>query len=278
MNKKRTARTPLLLGLTFTFIIAVSILLMAAPRSAAHKRGFMDPARMMERLDTDGDGVISLAEFTQPPDLFERLDLNEDGSITREEAEQARQQHQAEMAERAAERFREADTDQNGFLSPAEFPGPDRAFERLDADNDGQLSPEELAAGRPGNRGERMQRGQRGPGFGGGFGPAGPVDREEVFKKLDQNQDGLLSLDELAAGQQNMRERRRDRMERFDPEEHFRALDANGDGLLSPDEFHRPMNDRFERLDADGDGMISLEEFQQGGPGRRGHGPRRGAF
>ncbi|MBN2433338.1 MAG: EF-hand domain-containing protein [Acidobacteria bacterium] len=278
MKNKPRSRMILLLGLTFTFIIAVSILLMAAPRSAAHKRGFTEPARMMERLDTDGDGLISMAEFTHPPDLFDRLDLNEDGNITREETEQARRQHQAEMAELAAERFREADTDQNGYLSPDEFPGFDRAFERLDADNDGQLSPEELAAGRPGNRGGRMERGQHGPGFGGGFGPAGEMDREEIFRKMDLNQDGFLNLDELTATRENMRERSRERMERFDPEERFKELDVNGDGLLSTEEFHHPMNNRFQRLDTDGDGMISLDEFRQGKPERRGDRLNRRAF
>jgi Ca2+-binding EF-hand superfamily protein len=269
MNKKSTSRMTLLLSLMFIFIIAASITLAAANRSQDKHRRVMDPSRMLEHLDTDGDGLISLEEFTNPPDWFARLDANEDGSVTRDEMEQARLERQEEMAARAAERFKEADTDQNGYLSLEEFPGPDRAFHRLDADGDGQLSPEEMAAGRPGARGRHMERGRRGPGFGGGFGPADGQDREAVFQKLDENGDGFLSVEELAAAREKMRERRGERPRRFNPEERFKELDVNADGVLSAEEFARG-SARFERLDADNDGVVTLEEFMQGGPGRRG--------
>jgi Ca2+-binding EF-hand superfamily protein len=269
MNKNQTTRMSLLLGLTFVFILAASVAIFAGIRPHAKSGRSMNPDRMLAHLDTDGDGLISLQEFTNPPDLFDRLDMNEDGSITREEAEQARQQHQAEMAELAAERFKEADKDQNGFLSPDEFPGPDHAFTRLDTNSDGQLSPEEMAAGRPGVPGRRMERGQRGPGFGGGFGPGAGMDREEIFRRLDQDGDGYLSADELANARTKMRERRGERTRRFDPEERFKELDTNGDGVLSAEEFTRN-NRRFHELDTDQDGVVSLEEFMQGGPGRRG--------
>ena len=39
-----------------------------------------------QRLDTDGDGVVSVAEFQAPAGkLFERLDKNADGAITEDE-------------------------------------------------------------------------------------------------------------------------------------------------------------------------------------------------
>ena len=43
-----------------------------------------------ERDDADGDGIVSLDEFSGPEDLFDRLDANGDGIITKEEADSMR--------------------------------------------------------------------------------------------------------------------------------------------------------------------------------------------
>jgi len=67
------------------------------------------------------------------------------------------------------------------------------------------------------------------------------------------------------------------------PEEIFKKLDTNGDGFISLDEFKagpRAQKDpakaeeAFKKMDTDGDGKLSLEEFKaghHGGPG--GHKP-----
>ncbi len=42
--------------------------------------------KMFKRLDKDGDGLLSLAEFAAPPlKMFARMDRNNDGVITAEE-------------------------------------------------------------------------------------------------------------------------------------------------------------------------------------------------
>ncbi len=50
-------------------------------------------ARMIERHDTDGDGLISVAEMAAGPSplsVFDRIDSDKDGAISVEEAEAAR--------------------------------------------------------------------------------------------------------------------------------------------------------------------------------------------
>jgi len=43
-------------------------------------------SKMFKRLDKDGDGKLSLAEFAAPPEkMFDRLDRNHDGVITADE-------------------------------------------------------------------------------------------------------------------------------------------------------------------------------------------------
>lgn len=126
----------------------------------------------------------------------------------------------------------------------------DRAdFATLDANDDGALSLEELQ-----NAGAAR------------------------FAVADADGDGALSLDEMVAQAENRSaERVAKRAERV-----IARMDANDDGVLTLEEMQRSRADRaermFERADADGDGAISAEEFDamKGKKGRRGHGHGRG--
>ncbi|NVO54677.1 EF-hand domain-containing protein [Rhodobacteraceae bacterium B1Z28] len=100
------------------------------------------------------------------------------------------------------------------------------SFQELDANNDGQVTKEEMEA----------HRGQR-------------------FTKADANGDGQLSVEEMQAAAQK---RANDRVTSM-----FKDHDANSDGFLSADELPKPRraDKMFDRIDADNSGGISEQEF-----------------
>lgn len=130
--------------------------------------------RPFERMDRDGDGMISLEEFRSPRDMqaqrLERADKNGDGEVSQSEIEEARASMEAKAEARMKKRqerrdqfFAESDQDQNGALSAEEI--RQGMFARLDTNGDGLLSKRELAQlrqlARRGPKGER--RHMRGP-------------------------------------------------------------------------------------------------------------------
>ena len=127
--------------------------------------------------------------------------------------------------------FEELDLNNDGEITLEELQGQSTArFEAADTDGDGALSEAEMIARATEGAQERATR---------------MIAR--MLERLDENEDGLLQLDEVP-------KRGQDRMER-----------------------------RFERADADSDGVISAEEFEtaseriadRGGKGR-GHGGGKG--
>jgi Ca2+-binding EF-hand superfamily protein len=103
-------------------------------------------------------------------------------------------------------------------------------FAAMDANSDGKVTQEEIAA-----------------------------HRAAMFAAADTNSDGSLSSDELAA-------RELARFTETLPDRTARMLDrrdANGDGSLSADEIGEgPMEDHFARIDTDNDGAISQAEAE----------------
>src|SRR5882672_2318566 len=121
-----------------------------------------DAPRDEMRADKDGDGRVSRAEATaagaeRSGEWFDKLDLNKDGYVTPDEMKQAhetrRENLHANMKQRMDERFKEADTNNDGVLSleevQAKMPRLAERFATLDTDKNGQLSKEELQHGGP---------------------------------------------------------------------------------------------------------------------------------
>ena len=81
-----------------------------------------------------------------------------------------------------------------------------------------------------------------------------------VWSKLatdDEDADAGVTVEELAAG----RRRREDRIQDADPDEQFVRLDVNEDGQITSDEVSRRTWCRIKISDTNGDGGITLEEL-----------------
>jgi uncharacterized protein (DUF2141 family) len=125
-------------------------------------------------------------------------------------------------------------------------------FAAIDANSDGKVTQEELAA-----------------------------HRAAMFTAADSNGDGALNSDELAARElARFSERLSDRTARM-----IERQDDNGDGSLSADEIGEgPMEGHFARIDTDNDGAISQAEAEDATErfaehrGKRKHGMRDGWF
>ncbi len=159
----------------------------------------------------------------------------------------------------------QADADSDGVLTRAEFDASRVAqFARLDTDNNGELTREEMRAQR-GDRGRRGHRGHRG----GGLTRAdanndGNITREEflarptaMFARLDADNDGVIQASERPQRPERRAENgeRRQRADRPNP-------DTDGNGTFSQAEFTAMGARMFERLDANNDGRVTQDEAQ----------------
>lgn len=146
-----------------------------AAASLAHDGGAGGPGRTgggerpsFEMLDADGNGILTAEEVkAHQAGMFSAHDTDGDGMLNREELIAAIVAQATERAEAMADRmFRWQDANDDGLISAGEMPGNRMAglFERMDTDNNGEVSAEEFAAAMDMAETRMKDRGGRGLG------------------------------------------------------------------------------------------------------------------
>lgn len=190
---------------------------------------------------------------------FGLLDTDSDGKITKEE-----------FTAHVLERFTSTDTDGDGALTAEEMmavrPG---GFEGPRGGHMGDHHGEGYGERHGDGYGERYGHGE-------GYGERYGHEKGEYGREMGEH-GGRFGYDMgdrmRGAATPEMRAERAARM--------IEALDQNDDGLLSAEELTTPPSGErfFARMDANGDGMVTLEEFQAAKDGfaqSRGMGPMTG--
>jgi Ca2+-binding EF-hand superfamily protein len=195
--------------------------------------GFGRGIAIFQALDTDHDNGLTAAEIDAAPAVLRQMDRNGDGRIAGDEFPAGRGGREGRgrggsgigdeapaappTPDEMAAMLMAFDRNKDGKLTKKEAPERLRGmFARADANHDDALTVEEIkaaAAAQPqptANRGDGPE-GRRGEG-----GRAGGPPRDVIFSALDQDGDGALSAEEIAAAPASLR-----------------RLDANGDGTLA---------------------------------------------
>jgi hypothetical protein len=146
------------------YVIALTALALASASSlvladnagtagAGHRGAFME---RLKAADTNGDGMLSKTEAASLPRIaanFDAIDANHDGQVTLDELHAFMKARHGQAGQRM---FKSADANGDGKVSREEFLAQAAArFDKLDANKDGVLTPDELKAGRHHPRGAK---------------------------------------------------------------------------------------------------------------------------
>ncbi len=185
-----------------------------------------DRAALFQRLDSNGDGIVTKDEVPEEKrGQFDRLlresDKNGDGQVSKDEflasGDQGRPAGgpgagRPDDSPPAEVVFQHTDANGDGKLERSEVPegrreGFDRMVDNFDTDNDGKLNLEEFRKGFAISRGMPVE-GPRPDGPPGG--PQGPGAPSPLFAALDTNHDGKISGDELYSATASLKKLDRD--------------------------------------------------------------------
>lgn len=125
------------------FLSGVAVVLTASAAFAGDRQSHS--AAKWDMLDTNGDGEVTLSEMNaHHQKMFADADTDGNGAISKEEMHaHYKKMHEEHLAQLMG------DKNGDGAVSRDEFDATARAhFEKLDANHDGVLSDDELAAGR----------------------------------------------------------------------------------------------------------------------------------
>lgn len=124
-----------------TAAVAAAVLL--TPVAALADRGER-AAKMIERIDADKNGEISLEEFTTARlERFNAADANKDGSVTREEMLAQVEKRRAEH--RVNRMFEHLDANKDGMITENETRVmAEKRFARMDRNDSGSIEKSEM--------------------------------------------------------------------------------------------------------------------------------------
>jgi Ca2+-binding EF-hand superfamily protein len=256
--------------------------------SAQPSRG----ARMVERMDTDGDGQLSGAEIPEfLANQLKQLDTDGDGALTAAEIDAMSspprggagagggagrgmgrgdggappgeiRRRSGGMDEDPVQTFTRLDVNKDGKVTQDEMPAP--LVERLlagDFDKDGALTLDEMKKQSEAQREEQAKRTIERL----DANKDGKLTLDEIaegmrprYAGLDVDKDGVLTLDELKAPPQNDMLR--------DPARAMERMDRDRDGKLTGDEIPMSLQRRMAELDRDKDGALTLDELRAAAP------------
>jgi Ca2+-binding EF-hand superfamily protein len=233
MKGTTMAKKELLLGAVAASLIFSGI---AAPAFAAkhegkHGKHHARHTAMIERLDTDKDGKVTLVEFkANAANAFKAFDANGDGQVTKDEI---KARHAAFKDARKAIRAA-ADTDKDKARETLRaggaymLPGAGKMFDRADTDKNGTLSEAEVLAA-----------------------------AETIFQRRDTNKDGAIDVADIRSGGKGKwhGKKSEERAQRM-----LERVDTDKDGKISQAEMLAYATASFERFDADKNGEVSKAE------------------
>jgi Ca2+-binding EF-hand superfamily protein len=277
----RTTRLAALAALPLTALSLCAAAQSAKPAAAPGTRPDFY-AHMLEKMDTNGDGRISLDEFVAAAGArFKSIDTQHKGSI--DAADIAGSPDAVARIDRRVESIvKHLDTAGNGYVTKDEFlAAAESRFARMDGNGDGKLTPDELASphGPHGNMPDKTGAGHA------SFG-------QKRFDQFDTNHDGVVTKDEflaeaaakfaqfdtagngkVTAAEIEAAPKTQDRAVRI-ADRFVKHMDTNGDGVVTQDEFVAAAKARFAKLDKNADGYLDADETKNAGHwAGKNHGP-----
>jgi Ca2+-binding EF-hand superfamily protein len=138
-----------------TLLLAASGTALAADSAAERPPAQAGAGQYFQRLDTNGDGAISREEAQGHPRIeqaFEAMDADKDGKVTEAEfraaMESYREQKGGDKGRAVKDRWSKVDANGDGAISRDEAaqgsPFVAKHFDEIDADKNGQITPQEI--------------------------------------------------------------------------------------------------------------------------------------
>lgn len=257
---------------------ALSVCALAQTADSGHPSFYQ---LMLQKMDTNGDGRISLDEYVAAATArFKSIDSQNKGSI--DAADIAASPVTLERDQKIADAIvKRVDKGGKGYISQDDVVSAAQArFVRMDKKGDGKLTPDELTA--PGMHAHaRLASANATTAT-----TANPQQQEKrvafkqkYFDRIDANHDGVVTQDEYVAAatahfnkvdangtgeitaQQIAASPRMVKREQHFAAREVKHMDTNGDGVVSQEEYIAAAKARFSKLDKNGDGFIDADEM-----------------